>query len=282
MSVLRGKIAFVTGTLGLFSLVDLFQLLASAKRSGRLAVEHPTGLARVYFEDGQVIHAEFGEVVGEEAVYALFADERGHFEFRIGMQSGQTTISRSTENLVLEAMRRLDEGVHHGDPKLLLSKDAVPALSKSGQRDLHLSDGELLLIEKVDGRRSVTSIAKEAGLDTEEALTVTERLLRTGVIKLQNRRARTARLVTRLSQLKLPPGAAGLEEAILLAWEKALGQVVTEVACKRENGDVLVFSALALRGSGPFLEMSRDTLFRANIKANETLLVRPVDNQPED
>ncbi len=271
----------MTGTLGLFSLVDLFQLLASAKRSGRLAVEHPTGMARVYFDQGQVVHADFGEIVGEEAVYALFADERGHFEFRIGMTASQTTISRSTENLVLEAMRRLDEGKHHGDPKLLLSRDAVPALSKAGQSDLHLTDEELLLIDKVDGRRSVTTIAKEAGLDTEEALSVTERLLRTGIIRLQNRRARTARLVTRLSQLKLPPGAAGLEEAILLAWEKALGQSVSEVACKRENGDVLVFAALALRGSGPFLELSRDTLFRANLKANETLLVRPVDNQPE-
>src|SRR5690606_38944681 len=44
----------VTGTLGLFSLIDLFQLLASARRSGRLSVDHPKGMARVYFDKGQV------------------------------------------------------------------------------------------------------------------------------------------------------------------------------------------------------------------------------------
>ena len=49
----------VTGTLGLFSLVDLFQLLAASGRTGRLAVQHPLGRARVYFEKGQVRHAEF-------------------------------------------------------------------------------------------------------------------------------------------------------------------------------------------------------------------------------
>lgn len=272
----------MTGTLGLFSLVDLFQLLASAKRSGRLSVDHPTGMARVYFDQGKVVHADFGALSGEEAVYALFADERGHFEFRIGMPATESTVTRSTENLVLEAMRRLDEQQHQGDGAVPLSRDAVPTLSRAGQADLHLTDEELLLIEKVDGRRSVTTIAKESGLATEEVLNVTERLLKTGLIKLQNRRARTARLVTRLTRLKLPAGAAGLEEAILLAWEKALGQGVTEVACKRENGDVLVFAALALHGSGPFLEISRETLFRANLKVNETLLVRPVDNQPQD
>ncbi len=272
----------MTGTLGLFSLVDLFQLLASAKRSGRLTVEHPNGIARVYFDQGRVVHADFGEVVGEEAVFSLFADERGHFEFRLGMPAGQTTISGSTENLVLEAMRRIDELKRDGEGIIALSRDAVPTLAGSRrQQDLQLTDEELLLIDKVDGRRSVSQVANEAGLDTEAAMNVAERLLRTGVIKLQNRRARTARLVTRLSQLKLPPGSAGLEEAILLAWERALGQVVSQIACKRENGDVLLFNALALRGSGPYLELSRDTIFRANLKANETLLVRPVDTEPD-
>src|SRR5690606_26302067 len=48
----RDTIRGVTGTLGLFSLVDLFQLLASARRSGRLTIDHPRGRARVYFEKG--------------------------------------------------------------------------------------------------------------------------------------------------------------------------------------------------------------------------------------
>src|SRR5690606_14912365 len=104
----RDTIRYVTGTLGLFSLVDLFQLLSSARRSGRLTIDHPRGRGRVYFEKGVVVHADFAGLVGEEAVYALFADERGTFEFRIGMPAPEQTVTTSTENLVLEAVRRLD------------------------------------------------------------------------------------------------------------------------------------------------------------------------------
>lgn len=99
----------MTGTLGLFSLVDLFQLLAASSRSGRLTVDHPQGAARVYFEEGLAVHAEFSGFSGEEAVFALFSDEQGSFEFMLGVPAPQATIETSTENLMLEATRRLDE-----------------------------------------------------------------------------------------------------------------------------------------------------------------------------
>ena len=270
----------MTGTLGLFSLVDLFQLLAAAKRSGRLTVEHPDGIARVYFDKGQAIHADFGELAGEDAILALFADERGNFDFRIGMPASQTTITRATENLVLDAVRQLDETRRSNqEGSVRLSREAVPMINatRPGGDGLDLSQEELLLIKHVDGKRTVTSVGAAAGLDPVRATTVTERLLKTGVIKLQNRRARTARLVTRLSTLKLPHGAVGVEVTILTAWEKALGHAIGEVACKREDGSVLVFPAVGVNSAGPFMEIARDTLFRANLKVNEPLLVRPVD-----
>jgi len=107
--------AAVTGTLGLFSLVDLFQLLAGAARTGRLAVQHPDGQARFYFERGRVTHAEFGELEGEAAVYALFEDERGTFAFVVGLPAPRQSVTTATENLVLEALRRLDEQ-HRDEP----------------------------------------------------------------------------------------------------------------------------------------------------------------------
>src|SRR5690606_23940669 len=85
------RITRVTGTLGLFSLVDLFQLLAAARRSGRLSIDHPSGPAKVFFDKGQVVHAEFQGIAGEEAVYAIFADERGTFEFRVAIPAPSVT-----------------------------------------------------------------------------------------------------------------------------------------------------------------------------------------------
>jgi len=267
----------VTGTLGLFSLVDLFQLLTSAKRTGRLSVDHPNGLARIYFDKGRVVHAEFGELVGEAAVHALFADERGAFEFRIGLPAPTESIDVNTENLILEAVRRLDESRRGGEPANTLSRDAIPAnpTMAAGQGVVTLTPEEQSVMSMVDGRRSVTRIALDLGEDPDKVALVVDRLVRTGVLKLQNRRARTARLVTRLANVRRAPGSVGLDPQIIGAWEKVLEQPVFQVACRREDGTVRLFPAHAAPGAGPYLELSRDTLVRADLRVNEALLVRP-------
>ncbi|MEJ2288301.1 MAG: DUF4388 domain-containing protein, partial [Deinococcales bacterium] len=142
----------MTGTLGLFSLVDLFQLLSSSQRSGRLGVDHPAGLARVYFDKGQVVHAEFGELKGEDAVFALFADERGSFEFRLGIPAPDSTITGGTENLVLEAIRRLDEARRDTGPTV--ARDAVPVLDTTFERaeELTLNDEERRVLAHVNAQ----------------------------------------------------------------------------------------------------------------------------------
>lgn len=277
----------MTGTLGLFSLVDLFQLLAAARRSGRLSIDHPRGHAKVFFDKGQVVHAEFDGVSGEEAVYALFADERGTFEFRVAIPSPFVTVKGGTENVVLEAVRRLDEsrrddGAAAATPTPV-TRDAVPvrstqaeALLSGAATEPRLSAEERLVIEQVDGQRTVTRIAIQAGIEPERAMSVTDRLVRTGLLKVQNRRARTARLVVRLTSLRLEPGVVGVDKNIIDAWEKVVGQEVTEIACRREDGTVLMFTLQLVSGAGPFLEVPRDTMLRANLAANEPLLARPV------
>lgn len=276
----------VTGTLGLFSLVDLFQLLASARRSGRLTVDHPRGRARVYFDKGVAVHADFDGMDGEEAVYALFADERGTFEFRIGMPAPEETIGSSTENLVLEAVRRLDEARRDSatppDPaEPRVSRDAIPTRATLAEEALRTGGGvtltteEQVLIDGADGIKTIARLASQSGMDADRAVLVVQRLVKTGMLKLQTKRPRTARLVARLTQLPIAPGAAGVDVNIVAAWERALERQVTHVTCRREDGTVLVFDLQLLEGAGPFLELSRDAFLRANIVANEALLVRP-------
>lgn len=277
----------MTGTLGLFSLVDLFQLLAAARRSGRLSIDHPVGPAKVFFDKGQVVHAEFGNLVGEEAVYAIFADERGTFEFRVAIPAPQVTVKGGTENVVLEAVRRIDESKRDdgkgAEVEAPITRDAVPVRStladglvSGDSAEPRLTPEERLVVEQVDGQRTVTRIALQAGLEPERAMGITERLVRTGLLKIQNRRARTARLVVRLTSLRLEPGVVGVDKTIIEAWEKVVGHDVTEIACRREDGTVLMFSVQLVSGAGPFLELTRDTLLRANLAANEPLLARPL------
>lgn len=267
----------MTGTLGLFSLVDLFQLLAASSRTGRLAIDHPRGPARVYFDHGRVVHAEFVELAGEEAIYALFAQERGSFEFSIGLAAPTVTVTSGTENLVLEAIRRLDESRRDHGP-VTISSEAVPIVPEQSDRDrLELAGRELAVFEAINGDRTVLEIAIQTDLDPEEVRRVVDRLVKVGALKLRAKKPRTARLVTKLvREGRLAPGVAGLDRNIMESWAKVIGFLPVQVACRRASGRVDVFRADPVEGVGPYIHFTRDTLFKADLAVDEVLLVKPV------
>lgn len=265
----------VTGTLGLFSLVDLFQLLSASARTGRLAIEHPEGTAKVYFDKGHVVHAEFGDLVGDDAVYALFDDEQGSFEFTIGLPAPGASIQVSTENLVLEAIRRLDESrrdtVEEGIPA-----SAVPMFTDKDAASLTLMPNEIDVLERIDGARSIHQLAGDAGIELAAALAVVGRLVKVGVLKLRTNAPRTARLVTRLTSERLGRGAVGVDVGILTTWQRSLGYRPDRIACKRSDGRVLSFAVEPAEGAGPYMHVTRELLFQTGLTAEETLLVKPL------
>ena len=269
--------AGVTGTLGLFSLVDLFQLLAGSARSGRLSIAHPRGRARVYFERGAVAHAEFADLEGEAAVFALFADERGSFEFVVGLPPPHTSVATSTESLVLEALRRLDEQ-RKGEaaPASEVSREAVPFVPREAPRDLPFGDDERSVLAAVNGQRSVARIADVAGLPLERVQHVVARLINVGSLQLRTRRPRTAQLVVRLARTGVPSGALGLDEGIVHNWSRVLGEEVIEVAVRRPDGSAFLAPIATVPGGGPYLLALPDTLVRVDLGVDDTVLVRPV------
>jgi hypothetical protein len=239
-------------------------------------VRHPSASAKVYFDKGMVVHAKFGDIVGADAVYALFLNEQGSFEFTLGLPAPETTISTSTENLILEAIRRLDESRREEaeeEPKV--ARDAVVTLGDSEAVELTLQPDEWKVLGIVNGSRNVTQIAIEAGLEPERVIDIIGRLLAVGALKLSGKRARTARLVTRLAEARFPSGAAGLDPGILMTWERTIGYPPIQVLCRLPNGKVTLFRAEPVEGAGPYVHFSRDTLMHGDMAVDVTLLVRP-------
>jgi DNA-binding MarR family transcriptional regulator len=268
----------MTGTLGLFSLVDLFQLLASSSRTGRLAVEHPSGKARVYFDKGRVVHAEFNNLMGEEAVYALFADERGSFEFQIGLPAPEESVQSSTENLMLESIRRLDESLRDSN---IIPGDAVISFAEgvSLSDPLNLQAQEVTLLKFVDASSTLSQLAERSGEDPMDVKRIIDRLMKAGVLKLREKKVRTARLTVQLAKQELPVGTVGIDPTIMAAWEKALGRSVDIVACKRDDGQVYSFRASSIPQAGANIVMSRSTMAKAGMAVNTALLVKPPSKQ---
>jgi hypothetical protein len=104
----RGAVE-LRGNLKDFTLPDIIQLVGFGRKTGVLQVEYPGDEAALYFENGDVIHAEAAGTRGEEAVFSLFRVSHGEFRFRTGVPSPDRTIAMGPTNLVMEAARLLDE-----------------------------------------------------------------------------------------------------------------------------------------------------------------------------
>jgi response regulator RpfG family c-di-GMP phosphodiesterase len=99
----------VTGSLSEMSLPDVIQILANGRKNGRLSIQAEGKAGEVHFGEGAIYDAKFGDLSGEEAFYAMLVLTEGDFELDPSFVPSERVIHASTESLLLEGMRRLDE-----------------------------------------------------------------------------------------------------------------------------------------------------------------------------
>ncbi|HUK62975.1 MAG TPA: DUF4388 domain-containing protein [Dongiaceae bacterium] len=107
------------GELGLVGLFDITQLLVLNRATGVLTVTADRRGGSLYFQDGRLVNAvDDARAEGENAAYRVFAFREGRFEFRAEPPSGKALIEQSTESVMLEAARRMDEAAaEEGEPE---------------------------------------------------------------------------------------------------------------------------------------------------------------------
>ncbi len=101
--------ADIEGNLAQIPLVDLLQILAMNKKTGRLAVERENEKAEVVLVEGRVFDARMGPVVGEKALFRLLTRREGQFAFLPGKNGAERRIERRLDELLLEGLRQADE-----------------------------------------------------------------------------------------------------------------------------------------------------------------------------
>ncbi len=100
----------LSGSLEDMGLVDLLQTFEVSRKSGIARVREPRGIEIViYFRDGKVVDAELGRLRGEEAVYRALIWSVGTFEVQFKPVTNEDIIPTSTQGLLMEGMRRVDE-----------------------------------------------------------------------------------------------------------------------------------------------------------------------------
>jgi len=99
-----------SGELGVVGLFDLGQLLMLNGATGCLVVHCGSKRGFLYFASGRLVNAvDDASAQGETAAYQIFSWKSGAFQFRPERPSGTATIQNSTESVMLEAARRMDE-----------------------------------------------------------------------------------------------------------------------------------------------------------------------------
>lgn len=151
------------GSLKELPLPDIIQLVSVSGKTGAFTLKSGDSIGEIYLRDGQIVHAEMGELAGEEAVYELAIWTEGDFVFNPGRETETTSIRKSNTNLLMEAARRIDEWQVLS--KKIPSTRLVPVFTTEvATTSVSFTPGEWRLICKIDERRSIEEIA--AGLDT--------------------------------------------------------------------------------------------------------------------
>lgn len=101
-SVLRGSLAQM-------NVLDLLQSLDMGRKTCALTLTNNGDNCQMFFTDGQINHALYGKLKGDEAVYKVLTWGAGGFEIDFKGSSREQTTTQSTQGLLLEGLRLLDE-----------------------------------------------------------------------------------------------------------------------------------------------------------------------------
>lgn len=110
----------LSGELGDLSLAELIEFFGNLRKTGRLKVEFPEGPGVFYFREGDLVDAQVGQRIGPEAVYYALSMPNASFDFNTHIYASRQTINEPWMRLVLEGLRRVDEGI---PPEQILADD---------------------------------------------------------------------------------------------------------------------------------------------------------------
>ncbi|MDC0671473.1 response regulator [Nannocystis radixulma] len=90
---------------------DYVQMVAGSGRDKAVVLTTHAGTGYLWIEHGDIVHAQWGEMRGEQAFYKMLSVGRGSFRENLFRSPPARTIVRSSMHLLMEAARQADEGI---------------------------------------------------------------------------------------------------------------------------------------------------------------------------
>jgi len=125
----------LSGSLTHHDLPGVMQMLGHAHQTGALHINSGETDALLFFDAGTITHAECGSLFGDEAVIHIlkncFQNNSGVYKFVYGSASTQRTVLRSSTDLMLDAMREVDESSRDLSEESLIDSSEVAPTKES-------------------------------------------------------------------------------------------------------------------------------------------------------
>jgi CheY-like chemotaxis protein len=171
-----------SGNLADMGVVDLVQTFEVGRKTGMVRIDGEHSGA-IYFRDGRVVDAELGRLSGENAFYRVLNTFEGKFEVLFAAVERADRIEVSTQGLLLEGMRRLDEW-----GRMLEQLPPLETIFEIDYRQLaerlsEIPDEVNALLRLFDGHRTLSRVVEDSNFEDLAALGIISKLYFEGLIR---------------------------------------------------------------------------------------------------
>ncbi len=171
-----------SGSLSDLGVVDLVQTFEVGRKTGLIRLDGERS-GTIYFRDGRVIDAELGRLAGENAFYRMLNTFEGQFEVQFVPVDRPERIEVSTQGLLLEGMRRLDEW-----GRMLEQLPPLETVFEIDYRQLadrlsEIPDEVNGLLRLFDGHRSLARVVDDSDFEDLAALGIISKLYFEGLVR---------------------------------------------------------------------------------------------------
>ncbi|MHB9132072.1 MAG: DUF4388 domain-containing protein [Armatimonadota bacterium] len=181
----------VKGKLSDMTFIELLQMMHQSRKTGRLEITTPDNRwAMIIFQEGTVWHVEprgFRGASPVEVLYELISLDDGGFVFqRLQLlPSLERTISVSTESLIMEGTKRLDDQAAVAEETGEGKVDQIIRIRPGAEAKLrYVPQNVKRVVMAIDGQRTLAEVVQKSQLEPAQAAQIVKDLLSQEVLEL--------------------------------------------------------------------------------------------------
>lgn len=180
----------VKGSFKDISFIELLQIMHLSHKTGRLEVTFENLWAMVIFREGAVWHVEprgFRGASPIDVLFALIGMTDGNFVFQRlqVLPALERTVNMSTESLILEGAKRLDDqGLIAKEMGEERAGNVLKFKPGAEARVRYMPQNVKRVLQAIDGNRDVNEVVKQSQLDPTQAAQIIKELVAQEVIEV--------------------------------------------------------------------------------------------------